>query len=80
MFAAVTLVPKVVGTEVVREKLRSEIKQKSGVDVDFKQLEFDFFPRPHIVFEQATLSILPNIRGRAVSVGAYLKIWQSSEC
>jgi hypothetical protein len=73
-FAAVILVPKVVDTEVVREKLRSEIKLKSGVDVDFKQLEIDYFPRPHIVFEQATLSLPPNVKGRVASLKVYLNI------
>jgi hypothetical protein len=74
MFAAVTLAPKFVDTEVVREKLRSEIKHRTGVDVDFKHLAFDFFPRPHIAFEQASLSIPPNVKGRAASVAVSLKI------
>ena len=74
MFAAAILAPKFVDTEVVREKLRSEIKHRAGVDVDFKHLAFDFFPRPHIAFEQASLSIPPNVKGRAASVGVSLKI------
>lgn len=43
MFRVVILVPKVIDTQVVREKLRSEIKLKIGVDVDFKQLGLDIF-------------------------------------
>ncbi len=74
VFATVTLAPKFVDTEVVREKLHSEIKQRSGVDVDFKHLAFDFFPRPSIIFQQASLSIPPNVKGRAASVGVSLNI------
>jgi hypothetical protein len=74
VLAAVTLVPKLIDTEVVREKLRSEIKHTAGVEIDFKQLELDLFPRPHIVIDQVSLSIPPNVKGRAASVGVSLKI------
>ena len=74
VLAAVTLAPKLIDTQVVREKLRSEIKHRAGVGVDFKQLELDLFPRPHIVIDQVSLSIPPNVKGRAASVGVSLKI------
>ncbi len=74
MFAVVILAPKVIDTQLVREALRSEIKQRSGVDIDFKQLALDVFPRPQIIFEQATLSMPPHVKARAASVGVNLNI------
>ena len=74
MLAAVLIAPKVVDTKTVRDKLRSEIKQTSGVEIDFKHLILDFFPHPHVIFDQVTLSMLPVVRGKAASVRVHPKI------
>ena len=74
MLAAVLIAPKVVDTKTVRDKLRSEIKETSGVEIDFKHLVLDFFPHPHVIFNQVTLSMLPVVRGKAASVSVHPKI------
>ena len=74
MLAAVLIAPKVVDTKTVRDKLRSEIKQTSGVEIDFKHLILDFFPHPHVIFDQVTLSMLPVVRGKAASVRVHPNI------
>jgi hypothetical protein len=72
--AAVLIAPKVVDTKTVRDMLRSAIKETSGVEIDFKHLVLDFFPHPHVVFNQVTLSMLPVLRGKAASVSVHPKI------
>ncbi len=74
LFAVVLIAPKVVDTETVRDKVRSEIKKIAGVEIDFKHLVLDFFPHPHVIFDQVTLSIPPGVKGKAVSVSIRPKI------
>jgi len=74
MLAFVLIAPKVVDTKTVRDKLRSEIKQTSGVEIDFRHLILDFFPHPHVIFDQITLSMLPVVRGKAVSMKVHPKV------
>ncbi len=71
----VLIAPKVVDTKTVRDKVRSEIKKVAGVEIDFKHLVLDFFPHPHVIFNQVTLSIPPGVRGKAVSVRVLPRIW-----
>jgi len=75
MLTVVLIAPKVVDTKTVRGKVRSEIKKIAGVEIDFKHLVLDFFPHPHVIFDQVTLSIPPDVRGKAVSVRVHPKIW-----
>ncbi|MBT8369093.1 MAG: AsmA family protein [Deltaproteobacteria bacterium] len=56
LLAVVIIAPKMVDTEMVRDKLRSEIKETSGVEIDFEHLILDFFPHPHVIFEQIQLT------------------------
>jgi len=74
LFAAVLIAPKVVDTELVRDKLRSEIKETSGAEIDFEHIILDFTPRPHIIFEQVALSIPSAVRGKALSLWVQPKI------
>jgi hypothetical protein len=74
LVAAILIAPKVVNTKTVRDKLRTEIKKISGVEVDFKHLGLDFFPHPRVIIDQVTLSKLPDLRGKAVSVSVQPKI------
>ena len=47
LLAVVVIAPKIVDTKIVRDKLRSEIKETSGAEIDFEHLVLDFFPYPH---------------------------------
>jgi len=75
MLTVVLIAPKVVDTKTVRDKVRSEIKKVAGGEIDFKHLVLDFFPHPHVIFEQVALSIPPGVRGKAVSVRVHPRIW-----
>jgi hypothetical protein len=74
MLTVVLIAPKVVETKTVKAKVRSEIKKIAGIEIDFKHLVLDFFPHPHVIFDQVTLSIPPGVRGKAVSVRVFPRI------
>jgi hypothetical protein len=72
--AAIFIVPTLIDNETVRAKVRSEIKERAGVDSDFKHLRPSLFPFPHIIVDQVALSIPPGVRGKAVSLTIHPKI------
>ena len=60
LLAAILIAPKVIDSEAVKAKVRSEIKETAGVEIDFKHLDLDFFPHPHVIFDQVTLVHTPG--------------------
>ncbi len=74
LFAGVLIAPKVVDSEAVKARVRSEIKETAGIDIDFEHLVLDFFPHPHIIIDRVVLSMPPTLKGKAVSVSVYPKI------
>ena len=74
MLAAIFIAPKLIDSEAVKAKVRSEIKETAGVEIDFKHLVLDIFPHPHVIFDQVTLSIPQVVRGEAVSMSIHPKI------
>ena len=74
LLALILVAPKVIDSESVKAKVRSEIKKIAGVDIDFEHLKLDFFPHPHVIVEQVELSIPPGVRGKAESLTVQPKI------
>ncbi len=74
MLAGVLIAPQVLDTKSVKDEIRSQVQKELGAKVDFKHLRLDFFPHPHVIFDQVTLSIPPGVKGKAVSVRVYPEI------
>ncbi|MGD8975164.1 MAG: AsmA family protein, partial [Desulfobacterales bacterium] len=74
LFAVFVIAPKIVDTKIVKGKLRSELKEIAGVEIDFKHLILDFFPHPHVIVKQVEWSIPPGVRGIADSIRMRPKI------
>jgi hypothetical protein len=74
LVAAIFIAPKVIDSEAVKAKVRSEIKETAGAEIDFKHLIIDFFPHPHVIVNQVELSISPGVRGKAASIRIRPKI------
>ena len=74
LLAIVIIAPKVVDTKTVKAKVRSELMKVAGVEIDFEHLTLDFFPHPHVIIDQVTLSISSGVKGKAVSVTVQPKI------
>lgn len=68
LLAVVVIAPKIVDTKIVREKLRSEIKETSGAEIDFEHLVLDFFPYPRVNFKQVMVSVPSAVKGKIVSM------------
>ncbi len=68
LLTAILIAPKVIDSKAVRDKVRGEIKETAGAEINFKHLVLDFFPHPHLIFDQATLAIPPAVRGKAASI------------
>ena len=50
MFAALLIAPKVVDSEAVKARVRSEIKETADIDIDFEYLVLYFFFRIPMLF------------------------------
>jgi hypothetical protein len=74
LLAAILIAPKVIDSDAVKAKVRGEIKETAGVETDFKHLVLNFFPHPHVIFDQVTWSIPPGTRGKAASLRVRPKI------
>ncbi len=74
LLAVAIIAPKVVDSKAVRDKVRSEIKETAGAEIDFKHLVLNFFPHPHVIVSQVELSIPPGVRGKAASIKIQPKI------
>ena len=68
LLAAILIAPKVVDSNTVKAKVRSTLKETAGVEIDFEHLVLDFFPHPHVIFDQVALSIPRVVGGKAVSL------------
>ena len=74
VIAAVLVAPKVIASEAVKAKLRSEIKETAGVEIDFKHLGIDIFPHPAVIIDRVDLSIPRVVRGKAAWVAVQPKV------
>ena len=74
LLAAILIAPKVVDSETVKAKVRSELLKVAAVEIDFDHLILNFFPRPHVIIDRVDLAIPPGVKGKAASVTVQPKI------
>jgi hypothetical protein len=74
LLAVVVIAPKVIDSKALKAKVRSELKETAGVEIDFKHLALGFFPHPHVTVNQVELSIPPGVKGKAVFIRIRPKI------
>ena len=74
LLAAVIIAPKVIDSETVKAKVRSELVKVAGVEIDFDHLILEFFPRPHVIIDRVDLAIPPGVKGKAASVTVQPKL------
>lgn len=74
LLAVVSIAPRVIDTPMVKAKLRGEIKEASGAEIDFEHLVLDFLPHPRITFKQATVSVPSAVKGQIASMTVRPKI------
>ncbi|MEN8760776.1 MAG: AsmA family protein, partial [Desulfobacterales bacterium] len=74
LFAAVLLLPKLIESETLKAKIRSEFSQKVGGEIDFERLDVSFFPFPHVKLDKASVMLPKKLVGSAEMISVYPKI------
>ena len=59
LLAAALVIPKLIDMEMVRDKVRSELTEKFGVEIDFERIGLALFPAPHVNLHEPSL-VLPK--------------------
>jgi len=68
------IVPRLVNLESIKGKILASVSEKIGGEVKCQKIGLLFFPYPHAVIDQVTLSIPGKVRGTVESLGLYVKI------
>lgn len=74
LLALMLLLPRLINLETLREKIIADVSQTVGGVVEFEKIDLSFFPRPHVVIRQASLSVPGKASGTLESLGVYPKI------
>ncbi len=74
LLALMLLLPRLINLEPLREKILADVSQTVGGVVEFEKIDLSFFPRPHVVIHQASLSVPGKASGTLESLGFYPKI------
>ncbi|MGB5422946.1 MAG: AsmA family protein, partial [Desulfobacterales bacterium] len=74
LFVAVLVLPKLIESETLKAKIRSEFSKKFGGEIDFDRLDFSFFPLPHVTLEKASVMLPKKLTGSAEMIAVTPKI------
>jgi len=74
LLAFLLIVPRLINLEPIREKALSSISEKVGGEVKFQRFDLSFFPLPHVVLHQLSLSIPGKVSGTLESLRVYPKL------
>ena len=74
LLAAVIIAPRVIDTQLVKAKLRSEIKETSGAEIDFEHLIVESFPHPRVTFKQVSVSVPSAVKGKIASMTVQISL------
>lgn len=74
LFAALLVLPRLIDSETVKNKIRSELSRKVGGKIDFDRLDFSFFPVPHVTLDKASVMLPKKFAGSAEMIAVYPKI------
>jgi hypothetical protein len=74
LFIAMLLAPRLINLEPIREKVLAIASEKVGGEVRFQKVDLSFFPLPHAVVQQASISIPDKVSGTLESLAVYVKI------
>ena len=74
LFAAVLVLPKLIESETLKAKIRSEFSRTVGGEIDFDRLEFSVFPLPHVTLDKASVRLPKKLTGSAEMISVTPKI------
>lgn len=73
-FLLVILAPRIIDSRLIMKKIQYEVSQKVRGNLTIKDIEFSYFPTPHVILHQTNLSIAGKTEGRVKSIYLYPKI------
>jgi uncharacterized protein involved in outer membrane biogenesis len=70
----VILIPRIIDSRLVIKKIQHEVLQKFDGNLTFQDIDFSFFPNPHLTLHRVRLSIAGKAEGRMKSLILYPQI------
>jgi len=67
------IVPKLINLESIKGKILASASEKVGGEVKCGKIGLSFFPYPHVVINQVSLSIPEKVKGSMDALGVYAK-------
>ena len=74
LLAVQLVVPKLINLESIKGKILASVSEKVGGEVKCGKVGLSFFPYPHAVIDQISLSIPGKVSGSLDLLGVYLKL------
>jgi hypothetical protein len=74
LFAAAVVLPRLIDSKTLKNKIRSEFSRKVGGKIDFDRLDFSFFPLPHVTLDKASVMLPKKLTGSAEMISVTPKI------
>jgi len=74
LLAIQIIVPRLINLESIKGKILASVSEKVGGEVKCQKIGLSFFPYPHAVIDQVSLSIPGKVSGTVESLGVYAKI------
>jgi len=63
--------PVLINLEPVKEKILAHLSDRLGGKLHFTKIDLLYFPRPHVVIHQASLSVSEGIKGTSAHISVY---------
>jgi hypothetical protein len=71
----ILVLPMLINLESAKEKILIHLSEKTGGELLYKKIDILYFPRPHAVIHQASLSIPGNVTGTLANLKVYPAIF-----
>jgi uncharacterized protein involved in outer membrane biogenesis len=72
--AAILVVPRFIDRDAVADKVGREVSKLGEGQFDFKRIDLSFFPSPHVLLADATLSLPQRISASVIVIEVSLEI------
>src|SRR5215831_7032277 len=75
LFAAAFLLPRILDSQAVRDKIRAFLLARTNGNVAFENIDLKWLPRPTVIVRRASFSFDDNVSGKIESIEVYPSIW-----
>src|SRR5262249_56019231 len=75
LFAAAFLLPRILDSQAVRDKIRAFLLDRTNGNVAFENINLKWLPRPTVVVRRASFFFDDKLSGKIESIQVYPSIW-----